>query len=102
MNANHVNLKGLNRFELESLVQSWGEPKYRAKQLMSWIYQKGVSDFESMTNLPKPFRQTLASHASISQTEIVTSSVSADDKSIKYLFKLPDGKQVESVLMFDQ
>ena len=69
---------------------------------MSWIYQKGVSDFESMTNLPKSFRHTLSSQSTISRTEIVTSSVSTDDKSIKYLFRLSDGKQVESVLMFDQ
>ena len=102
MNSNRINLKGLNRVELESWVRSWGEPKYRAKQLMSWIYQKGISDFESMTNLPKSFRQTLSSQASISQTEIATSSVSTDDKSIKFLFKLSDGKQVESVLMFDR
>ena len=102
MNTNRINLKGLNRIELESWVRFWGEPKYRAKQLMSWIYQKGISDFESMTNLPKSFRQTLSSQASISQTEIVTNSVSADDKSIKFLFRLSDGKQVESVLMFDQ
>ena len=102
MNSNHINLKGLDRIELESYVQSWGEPKYRAKQLMSWIYQKGISDFESMTNLPKSFRHTLSSQATITRTEIVTSSVSTDDKSIKYLFRLSDGKQVESVLMFDQ
>ena len=102
MNSNHINLKGLDRIELESYVQSWGEPKYRAKQLMSWIYQKGISDFESMTNLPKPFRHTLSSQAKISRTEIVTSSISTDDKSIKYLFRLSDGKQIESVLMFDQ
>jgi len=102
LNSNRINLKGLDRIELESYVQSWGEPKYRAKQLMSWIYQKGISDFESMTNLPKSFRHTLSSQAKISRTEIVTSSISTDDKSIKYLFRLSDGKQIESVLMFDQ
>ena len=58
-----INLKGLTLLELEELVTQWGEPKYRAKQLMSWLYHGRVETFEAMTNLPNKLRQRLVRYS---------------------------------------
>ena len=100
--AEKINLKGLTLFELEELVTQWGEPKYRAKQLMSWMYRRQVGTFETMTNLPHKLKQQLANLAYISEARILTRTASNADTAIKYLFALTDGSRVESVLMYDQ
>ncbi len=97
-----INLKGLTRTELESFVVKWGEPKYRAQQVMSWLYHKRVTDVEAMTNLSKGFRSKLAAEAYISDARVIARTISDDNLAIKYLFELTDGVQVESVLMYDQ
>ena len=97
-----INLKGLTLLELEELVTQWGEPKYRAKQLMSWLYRRRMETFEAMTNLPHKLRQRLADLAYISEARILTRTTSNTDTAIKYLFELTDGSRVESVLMYDQ
>ena len=97
-----INLKGLTLLELEELVTQWGEPKYRAKQLMSWLYHGRVETFEAMTNLPNKLRQRLGDRAYISGADVLTRTASNADTAIKYLFKLTDGSRVESVLMYDQ
>ena len=97
-----INLKGLTLFELEDIVTQWGEPKYRAEQLMSWLYRRRVATFEAMTNLPLRLRQRLADLTYISEARILTRTTSNADTAIKYLFELTDGSRVESVLMYDQ
>ena len=97
-----INLKGLTLPELEELVTGWGEPKYRAKQLMSWLYGRRVETFEAMTNLPHKLRQRLVDLAYISRAHVLTRTTSNADMAVKYLFELPDGSRVESVLMYDQ
>ena len=100
--ADKINLKGLTLRELENIVTQWGEPKYRAKQLMSWLYHGRAETFEAMTNLPHKLRQELANLAYISEARILTRTASNTDTAIKYLFELTDGSRVESVLMYDQ
>ena len=100
--ADKINLKGLTLRELENIVTQWGEPKYRAKQLMSWIYRRRVQTFEAMTNLPHKLRQELANLAYISGARVLTRTTSNADTAIKYLFELTDGSRVESVLIYDQ
>ena len=97
-----VNLKGLSLLELEDWVTRWGEPKYRAKQLMSWLYHQRATAFESMTNLPASFRRKLAEAACISDIRVCTRAVSDIDSAVKYLFELSDGSRIESVLMPDR
>ena len=97
-----INLKGLTLPELEELVAEWGEPKYRAEQLASWIYGKRESNFEHMTNLPKAFRAKLMKEASISEVRATRCTVSDAEVATKYLFELANGNRVESVLMHDQ
>ena len=97
-----INLKGLTRTELESFVVEWGEPKYRAQQVMSWLYHKRVTGVEAMTNLSKGFRSKLAAEAYISNARVIARTISDDDLATKYLFELTDGVQVESVLMSER
>lgn len=92
-------LIGHDLSQLETLVQSLGEPKFRAKQLYSWLYVKHARDFETMTNLAKSLRAKLQEAYEVGQLTIAQKQVSQDG-TIKYLFQLADGQRVESVLMY--
>ncbi len=91
-------LSGLSLPELKQFVKSLGEPAFRADQIHSWIYVKWAKSFDEMSNLSAELRQRLNESACISALEIATLKVSKDGTR-KYLFRLPDGKLVESVLM---
>jgi 23S rRNA (adenine2503-C2)-methyltransferase len=69
---------------------------------MIWIYHKRVDDFDLMTDLSKAFRSLLKDKAYISRPEIFAREKSRMDGTVKYLFRLEDGKRAESVLMFDR
>jgi len=96
LNKEKIDLKSLNREELETFLSSFGKEKYRTKQILRWIYQRHVCDFSEMTDLAKSFRQQLFEHAYISswQPEVVETS---KDGTRKYLFRLDDGESVEAV-----
>ena len=96
-----ADLKGRSLPELEEIVLSWGEQRYRARQLMLWLYHKRAGSFEQMTDLSKAFRSTLDDLAYISSLSILAKEESQLDGTTKYLFELGDGERVESVLMFD-
>lgn len=91
-------LSGLSLAELEAFVKEMGLPKFRAKQLHTWIYSKWVGSFEQMTDLGADLRLRLAERAKIGALEQKHLEVSKDGTR-KYLFALPDKKLVESVLM---
>jgi 23S rRNA (adenine2503-C2)-methyltransferase len=93
-----IALSGLTFKEIEDFVQSLGLPKFRARQIHTWIYVKYASSFDEMTDLSKDIRDTLNQKASVALLELAHLQVSHDGTR-KYLFKLPDGKYVESVLM---
>ncbi|WP_375804188.1 MULTISPECIES: 23S rRNA (adenine(2503)-C(2))-methyltransferase RlmN [unclassified Carboxydocella] len=94
-----INLKTLSLPELTCwLTAELGQPAFRAQQIYQWIWQKGVTDFEAMTNLSKEMRQQLREKAKIESLQLVTSQ-QARDGTIKALFALPDGQAVETVLM---
>jgi len=99
---NKINLKGYLLPELEELVISWGEKRYRARQLMLWLYHKRASTFDEMTDISKLFRSKLSDLAYISQPKILRKAESSDDGTVKYLFGLEDGEKIESVLMYDR
>ena len=46
--------------ELQAQFQAWREPAYRVTQMLDWLYQRRAANWDQMTNLPKPLRQTLA------------------------------------------
>ncbi len=83
--------------ELEALLVSVGEPKYRAKQIFPQLH-KGLSP-EEMTNIGKVTREKLSTVASYHLPKVRRKLVSALDGTVKYLFELSDGHCVESVVM---
>ncbi len=98
-NAERLALTNYDRPELEKLlVDKFQEKPYRAKQLFKWIYRNQLEDFSSMTDISKPFREKLAESFYFPKLEISTVQQSTDG-TIKFLFKLPDGSEVESVLI---
>ncbi|WMJ83087.1 23S rRNA (adenine(2503)-C(2))-methyltransferase RlmN [Oscillospiraceae bacterium LTW-04] len=84
--------------ELEALVRDMGQPKFRAGQLFGWLHNKLVASFDEMMNLPAAFRAALSERCYITQLD-ARRCQSASDGTAKYLFKLPDGNTIESVLM---
>jgi 23S rRNA (adenine2503-C2)-methyltransferase len=93
-----INLYELTQEQLVDLFKHWGEPTFRAKQVREWLYDKRVSSFEAMRNLPKELRARLASETTLGTLNMVTEQVSSDG-TVKRLYKLPDGQLIESVLM---
>lgn len=94
-----VPLVGMTLEEMAAFVQELGEPKFRAKQLFQWVYQKGVRSFDEMTNLPAAFRAKLADRALLRLVEREVEQYAEPTDTTKYLFRLIDGQKVESVLM---
>lgn len=92
-------IKSLTLSELAVCLEKMGQPKFRAKQVFSWLHEKRVTDFEEMSNLPATLRQTLAERYYISLLKIVRKLESKLDGTVKYLFELRDGNCVEAVLM---
>ena len=93
-----INLYELSDTELEQKLIAMGQPKFRAKQVVQWVYEKGVHDFEEMTNLPKALRETLKQSFCFGTLSIDLEQVSKDG-TCKRLYRLHDNKLVESVLM---
>ncbi|MDP5335942.1 MAG: 23S rRNA (adenine(2503)-C(2))-methyltransferase RlmN [Paracoccaceae bacterium] len=95
-----VNLVGLTRDAMRAALIAHGTPEKQAKmrvgQIWQWIYQKGVRDFDQMTNLAKPYRQELAQHFTIQVPEVVTRQLS-EDGTRKYLVRIAGGHEVEVV-----
>ncbi len=96
MQNNKVDLKGLTREALQLFLADLGKEKYRTKQILNWIYQRGVTDFDQMTDLAKAFREQLKERAIISSWQPETVEQSRDGTR-KYLFRLADGETVEAV-----
>lgn len=95
-----ANLIGLTRVLLSDALAGIGTPekqlKMRAGQIWQWIYEKGVRDFEQMTNLSKSYRAELAEAFVLEVPEVVTRQVSADGTR-KYLLRIAGGHEVETV-----
>lgn len=96
-------LLDLSSTELKDLVTGWAEPGYRSGQIETWLYQQYAADAAQMTNLPQALRRRLADESVVSPLTPVVSLDSMDGYTHKTLFALPDGQEVEAVLMrYDQ
>lgn len=91
-----INLLGLGAQAMQEFVQGLSEPKYRARQLIQWIHQRGVVDFDQMTDLSKAFRTKLHEVAEIVLPTVLLEQAS-DDGSFKWLLKMKDGNAIETV-----
>lgn len=87
--------------ELEALlVEEYGAPKYRASQLWKWMYERGATSFDDMSDLPVSLRTTLHERATLGSTlSIADEQISARDGTVKRAYALNDGQVIESVLM---
>lgn len=93
-----IDIKSLFDFEIEKLILDNGFPKFRAKQIVSWL-QKGVQSFSEMTNLPKSLIEFLSRNFYICSCIIERKLKSKLDDTVKYLFTFSDNESVESVVM---
>lgn len=92
------NLKDMSLDELESFIAGFGKEKYRARQIMKWLYQSNAQTFGEMTNLSKAFRIQIQELARIADPSIEKTQFSKDGTK-KILFRLEDGLFIESVLI---
>ncbi len=86
--------------ELQVALEACGYPVFHARQIFSWIYSKGVTDFEQMTDLSRHLRADLAAHFRISTPAVRGKDVS-EDGTVKFLLELEDGRRIESVFIPD-
>lgn len=91
-------IKAMLPDEIAAALAELGEPKYRAKQIFQWL-ARGVESFDEMTDLSKKLRETLKQKFYITGLKMLRKQVSAMDGTIKYLWELPDGNAVETVVM---
>lgn len=89
---------GLTLAELTDWVLENGQKKFRAKQIWEWLYRKRVDDFSQMSNLSKDLIEKLDENFVINPLKQRIVQESADG-TVKYLFELPDGLLIETVLM---
>ncbi len=94
------NLIGMDRAEMLAVFEEMGEAKFRAKQLFQWIYNRGVVDFDRMTNMSKPLRALLAERFRMDRPEIVKHQIS-EDGTQKWLLRYDDGNEAETVFIPD-
>jgi 23S rRNA (adenine2503-C2)-methyltransferase len=92
------NIRTLNIEQMQTLLKELGEPAFRAKQIREWLWYKGVSEFNSMRNLPKSLLEKLDESYHIPKTKIYTEQVSTDG-TIKLGFELDDKNKVEGVII---
>lgn len=94
-----TDIKSLTREELRSELLKRGEKAFRADQIYQWMHVKLAESFEEMSNLSKALREKLEKEYEYVTLEIVEVQRSKLDGTCKYLFRLPDGHVIESVLM---
>ncbi|MDT8437819.1 MAG: 23S rRNA (adenine(2503)-C(2))-methyltransferase RlmN [Wenzhouxiangellaceae bacterium] len=96
--AARTNLLGMSRPELEQFFAQLGEKPFRARQLLQWIHQRGVTDFAAMSDLSRGLRETLGLLAEVRPPEVAHEQRSADG-TIKWAMALPGGNMVETVFI---
>ncbi len=94
-----VDLRGLTYSEVEKIVEEMGEKKFRARQIYEGVFLKQVDSIFDITNLSAELRERLSEKYYITKLEIEEKLVSKIDGTVKYLFSLPDGECIESVVM---
>ena len=98
MRKKKTDLKNMTQDELVEFVESLGQPAFRGRQIMAWIYKPGITGFEQMSDLAKEFRAVLAEHAYMSRFNDPITEISRDG-AVKFGFRLDDGFVIESVLI---
>ena len=89
-------IKSFSPKELESIIGKWGMPKFHSRQVLDWIYQKGITDFAKMSNLPQGLRDKLKEYFYILGAKEIRARKSSDGTE-KLLLELKDKELVECV-----
>jgi len=92
------NLIGMTRIEMQSFFASLGVREFHARQVLQWIYQRGINDFSQMTDLSKTFREQLQQLAQVAVPETITVRESSDGTR-KWLLRFEDGNCIETVFI---
>jgi 23S rRNA (adenine2503-C2)-methyltransferase len=95
-----VDLLGLLPAELEALMEDMGQPRYRGRQIFHWVQARRAKGVEGMTDLPRGLRAELANRAIVGRPQVARMERSVD-ATRKYLLRLSDGEEIESVLIPD-
>lgn len=98
VSAEKVNLLGMSEQKLAAFFESLGEKRFRVKQLMQWMHQRGVIDFDAMSDLSKALRAKLATVAEINLPELVSEQTS-EDGTRKWLVRVTGGSCIETVFI---
>ena len=93
-----TDIKSLTRDALRTCFQTWEQPAYRVEQLLHWLYDRRVTTWDAMTNLPKPLRERLGREFTL-QSLALARTQGARDTTQKFLWRLADGTLIESVLI---
>jgi len=96
--SQRVNLLGLSASKLLAFFESIGEKRFRAAQVLKWVHQNGVDNFDEMTNISKPLREKLQRIAEIRAPEVVEQLDSADGTR-KFLIRVGGGNVIETVFI---
>ena len=99
--SDKLDLKGLTRDELEVQLAGVGKERYRADQVVRWLYRQRVTEIEQMSNLSRSCRERLDEFSYIGKLECLREQV-AQDGTRKFLFQLSDGHTLETVLIGDK
>jgi len=91
-----MQLLGLSTTELENALTQMGEPKFRGRQIAAWLYRKGATGFDAMTDLPQALRERLKTEHSF-DFPLVAARHQSRDGSAKLLLQMSDGEQIETV-----
>lgn len=94
-----IEIKSLSLAQLKNIVTEMGEKAFRAKQIYEWLHQKQAESFDEMSNLSAALREKLKERCVLTTLKMLEVQTSKIDGTQKYLFALPDGNVVESVLM---
>src|SRR5574341_615235 len=100
MSDSRADLVGLLPAEIEALMAELGQPRYRGQQIFHWVQARRALDFEAMTTLSRPLRTALADRARVRRPAAAQVQRSLDGTR-KYLLRLADEEEIESVLIPD-
>ena len=99
MTNDKKDIRSMTLAELTDTLTDMGEKKFRGKQIFSWLHSRHAASFDEMTDLSRELRKKLEETFQLITLIPVTVLVSEIDGTRKYLFRLPDGNVIESVLM---
>lgn len=94
-----VDILSLTKDELSAAMAEMGEKSFRAKQIYDWLHVKKITDFSQMSNISAQLQDKISRFFCLKSLKIKKRLVSHIDNTVKYLYELPDGQAIESVLM---